>query len=163
MERPSVADPGPLPVQTGIGRGLCHGGAAGRASGLHEKMGHCGRRRMHPHPDQSRGTPDGAGKSAGWGILCRAGAERDAPAPKQRLWGRVSSGDAAGNDEAAELLFHYGLEKTKIWRFWRNSYPWATKSRRSCPKRFRTLEVQMEAELEQYRSECFRTPVVGDR
>ena len=41
-------------------------------------------------------------------------------------------GDAAGNDEAAELLFHYGLEKTKIWRFWRNSYPWATKSRRSC-------------------------------
>ena len=71
-------------------------------------------------------------------------------------------GDAAGNDEAAELLFHYGLEKTKIWRFWRNSYPWATKSRRSCPKRFRTLEVQMEAELEQYRSECFRTPVVGE-
>lgn len=71
-------------------------------------------------------------------------------------------GDAAGNDEAAELLFHYGLERTKIWRFWRNSYPWATKSRRSCPKRFRTLEVQMEAELEQYRSECFRTPVVGE-
>ena len=27
-----------------------------------------------------------------WGILCRAGAERDAPAPKRRLWGRVSSG-----------------------------------------------------------------------
>lgn len=26
------------------------------------------------------------------GILCRAGAERDAPAPKRRLWGRVSSG-----------------------------------------------------------------------
>ena len=102
MEWPPVADPGPLPVPAGIGRGLCDRGAAGRTSGLY------------------------------------------------------------GSDEAAALVHYYGLDETKVWRFWRNSYPWATKSRKSRPKRFRTLELELEAELEQHLAEQFPTPAAGE-
>lgn len=70
-------------------------------------------------------------------------------------------GDMERDAEAAAFLHHYGLDEAKVWRFWRNSYPWATKSRRSRPKRFRTLDVTLEAELEQYLAERFRTPAVG--
>ena len=71
-------------------------------------------------------------------------------------------GEMAGKDEAAALLHHYGLDETKVWRFWRNSYPWTTKSRKSRPKRFRTFEVQLEAELESHLAGTFRTPAVGE-
>lgn len=71
-------------------------------------------------------------------------------------------GDMARDMEAAEFLHHYGLDETKVWRFWRNSYPWTTKSRKSRPKRFRTFEVQLEAELESHRAGTFRTPAVGE-
>ena len=54
-----------------------------------------------------------------------------------------------------------GWMKTTVWKFWRESYPWATRSRKSCPKRFRALEVRLEAELEQHPAERFRTPAVG--
>lgn len=71
-------------------------------------------------------------------------------------------GTDAGNDEAAALVHYYGLDETKVWRFWRNSYPWATKSRKSRPKRFRTLELELEAELEQHLAEQFPTPAAGE-
>lgn len=67
-----------------------------------------------------------------------------------------------GSDEAAVLVHYYGLDETKVWRFWRNSYPWATKSRKSRPKRFRTLELELEAELEQHLAEQFPTPAAGE-
>ena len=68
----------------------------------------------------------------------------------------------AGSDEAAALVHYYGLDETKVWRFWRNSYPWATKSRKSRPKRFRTLELELEAELKQHLAEQFPTPAAGE-
>lgn len=71
-------------------------------------------------------------------------------------------GNDAGSDEAAALVHYYGLDETKVWRFWRNSYPWATKSRKSRPKRFRTLELELEAELEQHLAEQFPTPAAGE-
>lgn len=71
-------------------------------------------------------------------------------------------GTDAGSDEAAALVHYYGLDETKVWRFWRNSYPWATKSRKSRPKRFRTLELELEAELEQHLAEQFPTPAAGE-
>ena len=70
-------------------------------------------------------------------------------------------GTDAGSDEAAALVHYYGLDETKVWRFWRNSYPWSTKSRKSRPKRFRTLELELEAELEQHLAEQFPTPAAG--
>ena len=70
-------------------------------------------------------------------------------------------GEMAGDDTVAAFLRHYGLDETTVWKFWRESYPWATRSRKSCPKRFRVLEVRLEAELEQHPAELFRTPAVG--
>lgn len=70
-------------------------------------------------------------------------------------------GEMVGDDTVAAFLRHYGLDETTVWKFWRESYPWATRSRKSCPKRFRVLEVRLEAELEQHPAERFRTPAVG--
>ena len=52
-------------------------------------------------------------------------------------------GEMAGDDTVAAFLRHYGLDETTVWKFWRESYPWATRSRKSCPKRFLVLEVRL--------------------
>lgn len=70
-------------------------------------------------------------------------------------------GDAADGDALA-WLDHYGLDRTKVWRFWRQSYRWATDSRRSCPKRLRQMELHLEARTVELPLETFRTPAEGE-
>lgn len=64
--------------------------------------------------------------------------------------------------EALAWVEHYRLDRTKVWRFWRQSYRWATDSRKSCRKRLRQLELRLEAENVELPVETFRTPAAGD-
>lgn len=59
------------------------------------------------------------------------------------------------------LVRHYGLDETKIWRFWRESFPWATQSRKSRPKRVRELDLHLEADAVELPMGTFPTPEVG--
>ena len=76
--------------------------------------------------------------------------------------GTASVPGGAIETEARTWLDHYGLDRTKVWRFWRQSYAWATKSRKSCPKRLRQMELHLEAEPVEMMLKTFRTPAAGE-
>lgn len=70
-------------------------------------------------------------------------------------------GEEGSNPEALAWINHYGLDRTKVMRFWRQTFRWATDSRKSCQKRLRRLELALEAERAEVPVGTFRTPAEG--
>ena len=71
-------------------------------------------------------------------------------------------GEGASNPEVSAWIDHYGLDKTKVLRVWRQTYRWATDSRKSCKKRLRSLELHLEAEQAEVPVGIFPTPAEGE-